>query len=94
MLYLTLVAYAILGLLAGKLTNLCTGWASAPFQGFSPAMRTLRTLVQVCVIAAVPVLLELAGDAPFVESWQVTLPGLLFASFFLSMQSNLIITLA
>ena len=89
LLYLTLIAYAVLGLLSGKVTNFFTGLVASPLKGNCLPVRTLRALLQVCVVAAVPVLLERAGDAPFVESWQVTLPGLLFASFFLSMQSNL-----
>ncbi len=93
MLYVDLVSYAIAGLILGKIVNVLTGIVSFPLRNRTSRLARLTSaLLQVMIIASVPVGLEAIGDTSFVESWQVSLPGLLFASMFLSMQSNLLNT--
>lgn len=85
------VLFMLAGLLAGKVVNWCTNLATTPLRGRTSYLaRLLRLLIEVAIVAAVPIALTKFGEASFVQTWQVTIPGLLFASCFLASQQGLV----
>ena len=94
--YWTYVLMTISGLMLGKLIDRGCRVVRDCFderliRRFSN-LKWISVVAQVMIICSVPVAFAKFGFMKFVQSWQITIGGLLFASSFLSMQTTLMST--
>ena len=82
-----LVGYALAGALLGAAVDRLNLWVQM-ILGFDRPI--IRFFISVLIVAAVPVLLALSGTGMrFVNTWQLTIPGLYFAVMFFATQTML-----